>query len=82
MRRKEKSNKLTVEEVKRIKWKKLSKGRDSLTDYEKKVLEKYDYDGEKIIKAVKFERMTDAENLERKKRGLPPRVFRKNEMCP
>ena len=77
MKRKKKNSKLTVDEVARIKWKKLTSGREALTEYERKVLEKYDFDGEKVVKTVKFEKMSLEENQKRIKAGKAPRIFRR-----
>ena len=69
---------INVDVVKEIKFKKLTRGVDSLTFDEKKALSKWDWDGEKVVKAVVFELMSRSENVERQRKGLPPRVLKPN----
>ena len=80
MKVKENLNKvvISVEEVRRIAFKKITKGIASLSKAEKKVFEVWDFEGNKIFKRTfRYEPVPIDEIRRTIAAGLPPRTVRK-----
>ena len=65
---------ITVQIVRAANFKRITK--QQLTKFEESIVEKYYFDGDQIIPAIRYEPMSREENASRNAQGLPPRVLK------